>query len=873
VPGPVWSLDVGVARRTDAEPNRADDDEQVLLAVGCQRREIVLFEIADGASRLEPVTTLAIPAADREPTAIHAVRFDRRAESVYAIDDEGRLTRWRLGATAADWSLATVQHSARPPRNQQRPLERVAAAILVPPDGDEIITAGADTLIKFWDVNVPGTLTRFTLSVARPESAKGVADSIKLPTPVADSGRATPTGLSPHIVFDPHDPELLWAACSDGTVQLVNSRSGELLHSVTAHVGGATAIAVLEDRVVVTAGRDRSMCFWSHSSREIHEVRNSLSNEFPLLSVATSHNGRWVASVDSEANLCVWEVASGDRVVFEPITKPDDDVQSTEPPDTVAPPLTGRVAFDRNDKRLAVFGRKQVCAFFSMERLEWLPDKVNVAGRGGTAMLWFTDADNQETGDTLLFSDDYPRRGIYPHTPALAHRFEMNRRNTTKAIVASPDASRLFMLEGDGRLLVCDPKRFGQMLERRRPRGDSCDLAIDSLGSRLAIAQGDGSIEIWETDLPSRRPLDAADGGDRWTEAVRNPSLGQSWITDPRAIIIDSQERINMLAIERTRSEHRDGRLLFLRQAGSRLTCETIDTSVTSGPPSIRVVTGSEGEPIAIYRRRTAERDYYDGWLRIARRDGANSWQIENVAGPGNFGFYPGAVLNGATVTDIFHHQFTGRHLLHARVADDRWHTELIGHWGDGFNLVVHPESDGTAHLFFNRFALDGTPGPARYMFWESETTTELESDWPPSEVISPHVGSVRSVTSLPDGTMIALVGRLQSPLEAPERAVARRVNRRWELERLPSDLAPCVHDLTCTRSGQLLLGGFDPERRKLIFARSQDERWDTFLLGDVWDHPPNHILIRTDSNDRPLIVGLHDDTIGGEVRILRLRD
>ena len=483
--------------------------------------------------------TLTLPQETEWEQAAHALRFDPRGERLWAIDRYGSLTELDVARQRIQWTNRAVVEDVRrrdlqrqlaeqkPPEEIPLPFRRIGAAILANAD-QTLITAGDDGLVSFWSVPPRGEATHWGTTVHE-----------RLFGPV------------PRLAFSATQDEHLWALDRDGQLVVADAATGQVLaRRAKAHSGEAVDLAALPDGMV-TVGGDTELRFWRLVNQKIESARPPIRHDRPLISVAGSADGKWVAAVDDNSRFAVWRVATGEQQFLEQL------------PCSPERPLTGRVKFNPTGMLLAVFGAGQSGFVFDVrEQNERLlmsrqPDQINVAGlNGGTALAW-----SPAWPDRLIHADDHPRltlRSFGESAETLRETPGTFFTTTVADIIATPDNRRLLWVDRQGRLVSFDARHELAMLQLDSSLQKVAGLSIDRKGQRLAIVNDEGTVELWHTSLPVKSALpEPNDATAQWTH--RNWLNLDSVSTQivPRTLRFDSQGRACFLT---TASHPRDFR-------------------------------------------------------------------------------------------------------------------------------------------------------------------------------------------------------------------------------------------------------------------------------------------------------------------------
>ena len=101
---------------------------------------------------------------------------------------------------------------------------------------------------------------------------------------------------------------LVATAGADGVVQLADTKSGELRHSLTEHGGTVTALALPTDGTMVSAGEDGVLRVWDAQDGTLH-ARLGAPRGRATIALASVSGGRFVAAADGRGLVTVWDPA------------------------------------------------------------------------------------------------------------------------------------------------------------------------------------------------------------------------------------------------------------------------------------------------------------------------------------------------------------------------------------------------------------------------------------------------------------------------------------------------------------------------------------------------------------------------------------
>lgn len=819
VSAPVWCLDVG------------QQEEQNVLAVGCGTPHVCRFSIEEQGTRLQPVDRLALPESQQRPAeAVYALGFSSDCSLLYAGDDWGRVALWDAASgqvartldTIADRdsrrsALENLQKKKTPPQAMPFPMRRVISAILDRKGGSEIITAADDAAIKTWD------LERAT--------RRGTVD---LPQQV---------GPHPRIVFDRLRPEVLWALGRDGILWAIDTRTRKTIGRKKAHSGGSAGLTVAgESGVVVSIGGDRLVQFWTLSGSGVQSAHlEELKHARSILSVAVSPKNRWIAVVDDQAKLSVWDYQSGEHIYLTELSSA-----------TTEPPVTGALAFNCDGTRLAACGANQSAPVFATQPFRRMPEQLQVAGSGGQALIW-----SPTDPRVALISDDHPRYatsivgGI--RTEVDNHRAGLRPETTCVAMTSTPDKRRLVLLEDGGRLLFLDPEYFVELHQLRNPKGLDSDLAFDPTGERLALAGVDGSLQVLETARATpAATLEPINEISRWKMTPLVAPSTRTLATNDRCVALDRQGRVCLVLVE---SSGENGHLYFLRHDGEKVVKELLEVDGTIADRKVKADAAAlaiqgDGEPAVVYRRVTELLSPYDGSFQQATRRGPNDWIYEAIEPHGNLGFYPSIVQDSSgSISEVFHYAFAGNQLIRSQRTSEGWRSEPFGIQGDGLRFWMRKGKADNLHFVFQSHRFNTDPRPYMYGVWDGKNWSH--------QVIDPSGSASNWLQLLPDGTPVVMISETETDGVTESRYLARFAAGGWEKWlALPTGLNPLWPPFAIGSRGETYSVSWDQTQRELLLWTHAGSKWSAATIaGELPDAPPNWCSIRTTPSGGPIVV------------------
>ncbi|MFQ5968218.1 MAG: WD40 repeat domain-containing protein, partial [Acidimicrobiia bacterium] len=298
--------------------------------------------------------------------------------------------------------------------------------VVFSPDGSRIATTQRDGTAKIWNVSDQGGGELLVLSGSSPVG--GVA----------------------------FGPDSLATRTQDGLVSVFRWPSGEQLFEVEGGRGPGRVALSPDGSQLGGPGPDSTALIWeADSGQVVHTLEAHLE---PVLSVAFSHGGEWIATSSDEGTVALWHAATGEE-------RPGE-FQAYGFLATRAPPFTLHASF------------------VDVYTAEFTPDDEVVlsAGEDGVAQL-----SEVPTGRAL-------------------RRF--NNPTAVRSATVSPDGRRLaYATEGgaveiwsvgtpDGSLADVETIQRWQILEVSGSAVN--DVAFSPDGNRLATGSADGVVQIWD---------------------------------------------------------------------------------------------------------------------------------------------------------------------------------------------------------------------------------------------------------------------------------------------------------------------------------------------------------------------------------------
>jgi WD40 repeat protein len=199
-------------------------------------------------------------------------------------------------------------------------------AVAFSPDGNAALTASEDGTVRVWNpwgdpqLRVAATLARPTaLAVQHDGREIDVANGPQLRVYRVRGAALKPGpvllgGIGSHSVAFSPDRRLKAVGHSDGTIELVDVRTGKTLHRWRGHTRAITSLEFSPGgRLLLTASLDKDVRLWSvPAGRLVHLLRWHFG---PVAQATFSRDGRWVLTAGPGA-AGLGLVSTGERIVF-----------------------------------------------------------------------------------------------------------------------------------------------------------------------------------------------------------------------------------------------------------------------------------------------------------------------------------------------------------------------------------------------------------------------------------------------------------------------------------------------------------------------------------------------------------------------------
>lgn len=168
-------------------------------------------------------------------------------------------------------------------RAHQRGIFRIVAL-----PGERIACAGGDGVLSIWSI-------------------RGGRIALLRPIPLEE-------GKLRDLALDATGAHLA-VACGDGTVRLLSASDFNELHTLEAHVGGATAVAWHPYKpVLATGGKDGHLRLW-HTGEGLRPLQDIAAHRSTIYTIAFRPDGQQCASTSRDKTAKLWDAGSFDPIV------------------------------------------------------------------------------------------------------------------------------------------------------------------------------------------------------------------------------------------------------------------------------------------------------------------------------------------------------------------------------------------------------------------------------------------------------------------------------------------------------------------------------------------------------------------------------
>lgn len=598
--------------------------------------------------------------------------FDPRTNQFIAVDDNGLLAIWNLNnQRSSSFNNLISNRDVRRPR-----LDDLRASDLLERRPRYFLLEGQKGIVT---VDCSGTLREFNLADLS-QAPNWTELSIKV-------------GTDARIAADPRFPDRFWALDKAGVLRYVSlSRNQLLAEHVGAHSGGYADLQVRSNGDVYTAGNDTELRVWQFHDGVI-KPKTAFRHAVPLLSVALSKNDDLVATVDSEAQVLLFDLKTGK-------------IQSRFPDrssDRSLPIHSGRLAFSPSSKYLTAFGRGQDCNCIDIERQSLCPTStINIAAKGGECIVFSPTVEHRfltssnaiganeiETVESIVSADLLP---IGSNIPAVDLKTTNN-------------GQRVAALLSDGRILFYSPDHFVQLSELVCPIENPSSLAIGSGDSSLIVAAKDGSVSycslaMHPLNLQYDKTIDCTAQLVRGFESL--DYLRASDLARLRPVQDNFGHLTELFTAGGTSAKSQLSRLHLLKKENGVWQIKRLRFDGDQDGPCecASLYRTPQDDLIAIIRQGQLSIGDYAGRLLIAH-ESPETWKTEVLQEASNAGFYPYPVFaSDGSLESVLHFDHDWLRLLahHRQIESKKWRQETIRGFF-GFKGSGVRDSLGVTHM------------------------------------------------------------------------------------------------------------------------------------------------------------------------------
>jgi WD40 repeat protein len=273
------------------------------------------------------------------------------------------------------------------------------------------------------------------------------------------------------LAFSRTDP-ILATSSADQRIRLWNTTTWKEMASFKGHMNLVDSVAVSPDgRWLASGSKDRSARIWNLDMKALSEVSETFTN---IRSVAISPLAEFVAMVNSDATLTVWDVIGRREAHHFPVE-----------------PGTGVLATSPNGKTLVLGHSKSHKVW--LRRIDAETDiPVEGADAGKSVAAFSLDG----TQFAVCGREEQLRVGMTDGSGAvreLKHTIDQ-----TTQVLFSPDGRQVFVANESGMVRSCDVTTGEKVVSLRAHEPVVAGIAFDVDGLRLATASADGTVGLWD---------------------------------------------------------------------------------------------------------------------------------------------------------------------------------------------------------------------------------------------------------------------------------------------------------------------------------------------------------------------------------------
>ncbi len=198
--------------------------------------------------------------------------------------------------------------------------------IVISPEGEKLVSGGADKKIKVWDVSTGKEIRTllensihvnyFAISPDWQTIATGGSDNkIKIWDFLSGKEIRTLDGHTSYVnyLIISSDGKTLASASADNTIKIWNLSTGKEIRRLMGHSGWVNTLAISSDgKQLVSASADNTIKIWNlYTGKEIHTLTGHTS---PVKPIAISSDGKKLVSGSADSTIKIWELSTGKEI-------------------------------------------------------------------------------------------------------------------------------------------------------------------------------------------------------------------------------------------------------------------------------------------------------------------------------------------------------------------------------------------------------------------------------------------------------------------------------------------------------------------------------------------------------------------------------
>ncbi len=403
------------------------------------------------------------------------------------------------------------------------------------PDGQVVAASGGDGVVTLWNPNTGAMTGRLT-------GHHGAT----FPVTFSHSGRLLAVGdlegylwvwdwaasrlemvLRAHdapiysIAFSPDD-RLLVTGSQDRTARLWDRETRIELARFPGHSGRITSVKFSRDGRTVLTSSEATVKYWNAVTEAKGNVFATHAGGNGRIDVWFTPDGRYLARVENDSQLTLWDAASGMLATNLPCQN-----AAVSPDGTALVLLRGSSAVFLDPARFSETGRFD-CGFRLGQQPAFSPDgkwlavkrgepethEIVILDRSQTREIKALELGNEglgplvfARGGKLLFSGSYSRNGLRVWDTASWRELKPLREQTREvsALALSPDGKILASGSWDSTVRLWDVVRLVLLDTLRGGAGSVQSLAFSPDGKTLAVGSSEALITLW--NLPTRQDV------------------------------------------------------------------------------------------------------------------------------------------------------------------------------------------------------------------------------------------------------------------------------------------------------------------------------------------------------------------------------